>query len=101
MIDNVVITTETGSRYIIENNICKKTDSAGRVLDVFKVWSAKSVPDEVTTRSEIYDLPDSDPEIGKRMFIFGKDVSWISTKIVSVSKAQHPPEEFRDKSNGE
>lgn len=82
------ITTETGSVYSIdERGVCIKYDSAGRAVDSFKVWYLRVVPDWVTTTKELYELDDEPtkvPEIGKRMYIGGKDTWWISTPVVRI-----------------
>lgn len=81
------ITTESGSVYEIKDGLCNKYDSTGERIDAFKVWYMKVVPDWVTTAKEIYDLPDDtrrEPEIGKRLYLGGKDTWWISTKVVSI-----------------
>jgi DNA repair photolyase len=78
------ITTETGSCYVIERGICKKLDSAGRTVDVFKVYMTKAVSDEVNSIEEIYELERSEPEVGKRLYISGKEAWWISTKVVRI-----------------
>ena len=70
--------------YTIDDGLCTKTDAEGNRVDVFKVWTMKSVPDEVTTWEQVHELPYGFPEVGKRLYIGGKDVFWISTKIISI-----------------
>lgn len=80
------ITTESGSVYKIDDNICRKYDRNGTCIDSFKVYAMKAVPDSVTTLMEIYELPDSEPQIGLRMYISGKDSWWISTRVISYER---------------
>lgn len=79
------ITTETGSVYEIDDRgICRKYSKDGELLDSFKVFYKYAVPDEVTSVIELYEIPRSEPEIGKRLYIGGMNDSWISTKVVSI-----------------
>ena len=79
------ITTETGSVYEIdEHGLCRKYDASGDHIDTFKVWYMVPVPNEVVSAKEIYDLPKGDPEIGKRLYIGGRDNWWVSTKVISI-----------------
>lgn len=79
------IATETGSIYDIDDHgICRKYGKDGELIDSFKVFYKCAVPDEVTTTTELYQLPRSEPEIGKRLYIGGMNDSWISTKVVSI-----------------
>lgn len=79
------ITTEAGSVYNIdEHGICRKVGSDGTLVSVFKAWSIKKVPDEVETMDEVWKLEDSEPEIGYRMYIAGRDEWWVSTKVSEV-----------------
>lgn len=82
---NMRIITKTGSVYQIDQGFCVKRDANGTYIDSFKAWTIKALPDEVTTWDEIHALPFGEPEVGKRMYIAGKDVFWISTRVVSVS----------------
>lgn len=79
------VTTETGSVYQIDDGFCVKMDADGHRIDSFKAWTIKAVPDEVTTWDEVHALSPSEPEIGKRMYIAGRDVFWVSTRVVSIS----------------
>lgn len=82
---NLKITTATGSTYTFnERGICVKHDSEGRGIDAFKLYSVKALPDEVSSLQEIYDLSESAPEVGKRLYVGGKDGWWISTPVVSI-----------------
>lgn len=79
------ITTETGSVYEIDDHgICRKYDKSGEFIDSFKAFYKCAVPDWVTTVKEVYELPNSEPEIGKRFYVSGMNDSWISTKVVSI-----------------
>jgi hypothetical protein len=81
------ITTETGSVYEIDDRlICRKYDKNGVGIDSFKVWYMKSVPDDVLTMSELYDLPKGDPEVGKRLYLGGRDSWWLSTRVVKIEE---------------
>lgn len=82
--DFMRITTETGSVYEIDDGLCIKKNAEGERIDAFKVWVMKPVPDDITTWEEIHDLPQGEPEVGKRLYLAGRDVFWISTQVVSV-----------------
>lgn len=97
------ILTKSGSRYEIdERGIVKKYNSEGVSVDAFKVYVMKAVPLNVETMGEIWDLPESEPEVGKLLYVGGKDGWWLSTEVVSIEKSKiWPPARFRDISNGE
>jgi hypothetical protein len=80
------ITTKSGAVYSIDNEtgILKKTDAEGTLVSVYKVFFMKAVPLTVTTWDEVYDLPNSEPEVGKLLYTSGKDDSWLSTEVVSI-----------------
>lgn len=78
------ITTESGATYEIIDGLCYKTDHFGIGYPPFKIWIMKSVGPEIQTLNELLDSADSPPEIGKRMYVAGKDEWWISTKIVNI-----------------
>jgi hypothetical protein len=79
------ITTETGSVYLIgDSGICEKIDKNGTVIDVFKPFVTKPVPDEAETFLDIVNLPPGDPVVGQRMYIAGLDIWWISTRVASI-----------------
>jgi hypothetical protein len=81
----MIIKTESGSRYEIDDHrICKKFDSAGNVVDAFKVFFMKAVPTTVTQLGDVWNYPNGEPEVGMLLYIGGKDVSWLSTKVVSI-----------------
>ena len=80
------ITTESGSVYEIKDGICKKYNPQGVGVDAYKVYVMKAVPSSVLTIGEIYDLPESQPEIGKRLYTSGKGSWWISTRVVSIEE---------------
>lgn len=97
------ILTRSGSRYEIdERGICKKYNSGGVGVDAFKVYVMKSVPKDVQNMQEVWDLPESEPEVGKLLYIGGKDGWWLSTEVVAIEPSNLlPPLRFRDASNGE
>lgn len=101
--DTLRILTKSGSRYEIdERGIVKKYNSEGVGVDAFKVYVIKSVPKDVQNMQEIWDLPESEPEVGKLLYVGGKDGWWLSTEVVSVESSNlWPPRRFRDRSNGE
>lgn len=80
------IITESGSVYEInDSRVCSKYDSDGKLIDAFKVFFIKAVPDTVRTMGELWDYPNTGkPEVGKLMYVGGKDGWWLSTKVVSV-----------------
>lgn len=81
----MIIRTESGSRYEIDDHrICRKFNSEGTGVDSFKVFFMKAIPDTVTNLGEIWDHPNGEPEVGKLLYIGGKDGWWLSTKVVSI-----------------
>lgn len=78
------ITTETGSVYDIDSGgVCRKYRD-GNVIDSFKPYFMRSVPDTVKSLEEIYELPESELKIGDRLYISGLNNWWISTKMVRI-----------------
>lgn len=81
------ITTKSGSRYEIDGHgICRKYGSDGSLVDSFKVYVLKALPTTVTSMGEVWDYPNSDPEIGKLMYIGGMDGYWITTEVVDIKE---------------
>lgn len=80
----------------------KKYNSEGVGVDAWKIWVMKSVPEDVHDMQEVWDLPVSEPEVGKRLYVGGKDGWWLSTEVIEIQGSKHwPPANFRDVSNGE
>lgn len=89
------ITTISGSRYEIDDRgVCKKYNSEGVAVDAFKVWAMKAVSQDVPDMKEVWDLPESEPEVGKLLYIGGKDGWWLSTEVVAIEY------ESRESNNG-
>ncbi len=82
----MIIRTESGSCYEInDHSICKKFDRDGDVVDVFKLYCMKAIPaGAISQMAQVWNYPNGDPEVGKLLFVLGKDVSWLSTKVVSI-----------------
>jgi hypothetical protein len=101
--DTLRILTKSGSCYEIdERGIVKKYNSEGVGVDAFKVYVMKAVPVDVENMGEVWDLPESEPEVGKLLYVGGKDGWWLSTEVVRIEKSElWPPARFRDTSNGE
>lgn len=79
------VTTETGSVYDIdENGICRKFNKEGVLVDSFKPYIIKPVPDDVYTIDAVLELPEGAPEVGKLMYVSGINTWWISTMVVKV-----------------
>lgn len=79
------VLTKSGSVYEIDDSgILKKYDSAGRGLDAWKIYHMKAVPLDVIDMKEIWDMPPSKPEVGKRLYVGGKDGWWLSTPVVRI-----------------
>jgi hypothetical protein len=79
------ITTESGSVYEIdERGIMTKYNAEGRGIDAWKIWQMKAVPTDVRDMKEVWDLPYSEPEIGKLFYVGGKDGWWLSTPVVRI-----------------
>jgi hypothetical protein len=84
----LTITTETGSVYTVDYlNICEKRDKDNNWIDTFKVLTMKPVGDWVTNLNDLLELPNGNPEIGKRLYLGGRDTWWISTKVVSIEES--------------
>lgn len=83
------ITTESGSRYEIEDGgVCRKYNSNGTLMDSFKVFFKKAVPTTVTSLGEVWDYPNRDPEVGMLLYIGGKDGWWLSTEVISIEESK-------------
>jgi hypothetical protein len=81
------ITTKTGAVYNIHEGICVKTSSNGDVGLPFKVWQMTSFGDDVLTYREVFALPPAmSAEVGKRMYIAGKDEWWVSTTVTEIEE---------------
>lgn len=80
------IVTESGATYSIENGVCYKTGHDGEKHSPFKVWVTKAIDPNAKTWDEVYDAPLGPPEIGKRMYVAGKDDFWLSTVVVSIEE---------------
>ena len=81
------IHTESGSLYEIENDICRKHNAEGTVIDTFKVFFMKSVPTTgISTIEEVHNIPTGEPEIGKRLYLGGRDSWWLTTEVVKIEK---------------
>lgn len=79
------IVTETGSIYNIDDHgICVKTDKDGNRIDAFKPFTMIPVHNDVRTLKEVFTLPEGDPVVGKRLYISGLQVWWLTTTVVSV-----------------
>lgn len=83
------IVTSTGSAYeISEHGICRKKNAAGRVVSAFKVFLLAKIPADVTSVEDVWKLEPSEPEVGSRMFVSGKDAWWISTEVVAITEEE-------------
>jgi hypothetical protein len=79
------VTTESGSVYEInERGIMTKYNAGGHGVDSWKIWQMKAVPTGVKSMKEVWDLPYSEPEIGKLLYVGGKDGWWLSTPVVRI-----------------
>ena len=79
------ITTETGSVYDIDDHgYCVKTDKHGKRIDAFKPLVMIPVHNDVRTLKEVFTLPEGEPVVGKRLYISGLYVWWLTTPVVSV-----------------
>lgn len=75
------VTTESGSEYVFQAGVCIKNKR-----HAFKVWSLKVVdPDTGYTWKDVWALPDVEqPEVGKRMYVSGKEDWYLTSPVVSV-----------------
>ena len=79
----MVIVTESGSQYRIFNGLCKKYDSTGAMVDMFKVWEMKAIEPWVKTWEDLHES-NVPVQVGMNMYISGKDNWWISTPVVEM-----------------
>ena len=85
---NSRITTESGAVYTIVDGFCRKTNRHGEMFAPFKVWTVKAVEDDVDTWVKLLSSPNTVPEVGKRLYVSGKDVWWLSSRVVYVDKEE-------------
>jgi hypothetical protein len=79
------ITTESGSVYEInDHGIMTKYNAEGRGIDSWKIYQMKAVSADVKDMKEVWELPQSEPEIGKLLYVGGKDGWWLSTPVVRI-----------------
>ena len=78
------VTTQSGSVYEIDQNLCRKFDNTGQLVDTFKVYTIKPIPLHVDSMIDVYDAPEGEPTIGKRLFLAGLGLWWLSTEVVKV-----------------
>lgn len=77
--------TESGSVYEIdERGIMTKYSADGHAIDAWKIYQMKAVPADVKDMKEVWDMPQSEPEIGKLLYVGGKDGWWLSTPVVRI-----------------
>lgn len=90
------VTTESGAVYrITKNRICYKTDHYGHTYPPFKIWVMKSLdPDNLPFEwSSLNEIPTGPPEIGKRLYVAGREEWWISTRVVSIEEDDNDNDE--------
>jgi hypothetical protein len=80
------VKTISGSIYEFKDSLCTKFNKEGEIVDSFKFWSMKPVPDEVIEMSQLYLLPEGKPEVGKRLYVSSRYSWWLSTQVVSIEK---------------
>jgi len=82
------IKTISGSLYDIDNvsGVCHKYDASGECIDAFKAFYMKAIPTTVKTLGEIWDYPFSKPEVGKLLYISGRESWWLSTEVVYIEE---------------
>lgn len=71
--------------YEVSDGICRKYRNKV-LVDSFKPYVVKAVPTTVETMEQIYVLPESEPEIGKRLYMANRDAWWLSTPVVRITK---------------
>lgn len=81
----MVITTESGSQYRIVDELCKKYNAEGMIVDVFKVWEMKAVEPWVKTWEDLHESTE-EVQVGMSMYISGRDGWWITTPVVSITE---------------
>ena len=76
----VTITTETGSKYVLEHGRYRKNE--GWPVTIFAMYC---VEDDVESWTDVYSEHFRLPlTVGKRMYISGRDEWWLSTPIVKI-----------------
>ena len=84
----MIIKTASGAVYTIKHGICYKVGSDGCTYAPFKVYTTKAVPLNVKTVREVHATPEGKPEIGKLLYVSGRDDDWLSTEVVSIEEGQ-------------
>jgi len=80
----VKIFTEAGSVYDIDDSgICRKYRD-GKLIDSFKAFFIRSVPDSVAEFKDIFELPEDELRPGDRLYVGGLNNWWISTPMVRI-----------------
>lgn len=79
----MVVVTESGSQYRIFDGICRKFDKDGIMVDIFKVWVMKGINLDALTWQDLHESKDK-VEVGKRMYIAGSNVWWITTPVEAI-----------------
>lgn len=78
------VTTKSGSVYEIDQNLCRKYDNTGRLVDTFKVFNMKPIPLHVDSMIDVFVAPEGEPTVGQRLFLAGLGPWWLSTEVVKV-----------------
>jgi hypothetical protein len=79
------VTTTSGSVYDISHGMCTKYSAEGERLDTFKVYGIKPFTPPILLK-DIHDLPDGKPQIGMCIYIWGRDITWCSTPVISIEE---------------
>lgn len=83
------IKTSSGSEYLIENGMFIKNNHQWNSIWDMYFFDLKDLDVSIKSWETYFEyaktMPKTyEPEVGKHMYISGKDVWWISTKIISV-----------------
>lgn len=94
------VTTETGRQYLIDQErgfFIRKGKNGSLDTDWIKIWQLKAGTHfNWPSQSPEGTWEDGFPEVGKFMYIAGKDVWWVSTEVVSIEELPSSEEEELD-----
>lgn len=81
----MIVTTKSGAKYIINNNICTKIDHYGMEYPPFIILKMYGLPKDIRYYSEAFTADKNFPvTVGHRLYVSGIDNWWISTEVISI-----------------
>ena len=88
---NIKVTTKTGSYYNINRGLFSKNSDGWAAMHQVFFFDIQDLPPTVKGWSDFFEFSKTmpktfEPEVGKNMFISGRDHWWISTEIVDIEE---------------